>query len=354
MFSPALYRYDLLARRNVWVNWGAELFWGYSQDELHSMGDQVLGNLIHTDDLHLVERHHHRLGQLARGQSSELFCRAWGRDDTTPRFVRFCDICVVHDGDRCTVIEGEVVEVSAGAFDARKLIERGLLRQELTLHYQPICHLSTGEVAGYEALARWIRYGGAPTPPSEFLPLIEGTSLELPWVKHQIALVEAALTAMPESLWVGLNISESVLATHTLPQLLTGGNDSTRLHIEVLESVSLRNPDAISALKEIQASRHLIFADDIGADAGLSRFLERRLFDGIKLDRILVQGLPGDHVTAAITRRILELSNDLGLISIAEWVQTRAQVDWLLAHGCQLGQGSFYGMPKSLDRVPQK
>jgi EAL domain-containing protein (putative c-di-GMP-specific phosphodiesterase class I) len=344
----AIYRYDLKARRNLWVNFGTEIFWGYSQAELQAMGDTVIRTIIHDDDLHLVARHHETLAGMALGQSAELFCRAWGRNDTAPRFVRFTDACVAHDGECCTEIEGEVVEVSVGAFDARKLLERGFGRQELTLHYQPICDLSTRQHVGYEALARWIRNGAVYHPPSTFLPLIEGTSLELPWVKHQISLVEAAIVLLPPPLWVSLNISESVLVSHALPNLLAGNPDPSRLHIEVLESVSLQNSEALESLWKIKASRHLIVADDIGEMAGLSRFLKQGLFEWIKLDRVLVERLPEDKDLAAITRHVLGTAADLGLVVVAEWIERPEQVDWLLRHGCQYGQGAAYGMARPL------
>lgn len=344
----ATYRYDLVNCRNIWVSWGAESLFGYSQEELHDMRSEVLAVLLHQDDLHLVEAHHERLRSLTVGQSLYLLCRGWRKNEARPCFLRFIDTCVAHNGRQCTVIEGEVFEISVGMFDARKVLERGLLRQELTLHYQPICDLRTGAVVGYEALARWV-HGNVVTPPCDFLPLIEGTALEIPWVRQQVSLIEAALMALPDPIWIALNVSESMLSSETLSSILAGSPCPERLHIELLESASLHKRAIVTELKRLRAMCHLVFADDVGEMESLSRFLANGLFDGIKLDRTLVEGLPDEMPVAVVSKHILSLAAELGLPVIAEWVQTPAQVDWLLAHGCQWGQGALFGLARPLE-----
>ena len=222
--------------------------------------------------------------------------------------------------------------------------KNALLSGEICLHYQPIHDLTTGELRGYESLARW-----GDLPPPAIAAIVEEHSLQALWIKRQVAQINHALSILPDELWVSLNIDQSALALHQLPQLLTTPNPA-RLHIEILESVSLHGDVFIKRLQQIKAAHYLIFADDIGEDAGLSRFLQKGVWAGIKLDKVLVEGLPGDEQLALITESILSLARKLNLSSIAEWVELVEQLEWLRDRGCDMGQGRLFGMPGPLQK----
>ena len=346
--SLAAYAYDLDKHRNIWATYGAQQFFGYSQEELHALGDQLLPEVIDLDDWHLVRLHHNTMRGLQIGESAELYCRVWGRGDLAPRFVRFVDRCVaLNDAGQCYLIEGTLQEVSAQQFDAYRLIQRALIRGQLLLHYQPICSLETGLVVGYEALARW-NHSGVIKGPGAFLSVIENTALELPWIQCQIGLLEAALTALPDPLWLSLNLSGSAIQTGKIPDLLALLSKPNRLQIEILESVSLGNPAVLATLQEIRV-RHVLKADDVGSElSGLSRFLASQLFSGIKLDRVLVDGIPDDHDICQVAAHVIGLARDLGLSVTAEWVCNARQVDWLIRHHVDYGQGELFGLSGDL------
>jgi len=350
--NPAVYRFDLVSGVNVWLNFDAEIFWGYSQDEIRAMGAGVIAHLIHHDDLHLVAEHHKRMAGLNLGEHAEVYCRAWGKADQTPRFVHFVDRCVAHDGERCTIIEGTFAEVPATDFDLRKLIERGMLLSQFTLHYQPICRLSDGQVVGYEALARW-ESGGQCHAPYKFLNVIEGSTLEIPWLLHQVAMVEAAILALPAPLWVSLNVSESALRADVLPSILAASPQPERFAVEILESVSVADGRTLDAIREIKAARHIIKADDVGASGsdGLSRFLVDGLFEEVKLDGNLVRGILADAGLAAITRHVISLAKVRGMTITCEWVECREQAELLQSWGCDFGQGKLFGLAQPWDLI---
>lgn len=220
-------------------------------------------------------------------------------------------------------------------------IRTALLDGSIHLHYQPIHSLATGQLQGFEALARW----GA-LPPPEIARQVEAQSLQLTWARQQIAEIDLTLAALPPPLWVSLNVSQSTLELDSLPHLLNSSPHPRRLRVEVLESVTLRDR-ALVALNKIHC-RHVVLADDIGDLGGgwLDRFLgeSAEVFDGIKLCKALTHRLLSDRRTAACCRHVLALANDLGLSTTAEWVESEAQRDWLLQSGCQNGQGALFGL----------
>jgi EAL domain-containing protein (putative c-di-GMP-specific phosphodiesterase class I) len=91
--------------------------------------------------------------------------------------------------------------------------------------------------------------------------------------------------------------------------------------------------------------------DDYGAVLSLPTLLSGLPVSGVKLARILTSGIPKDPKVCGIVSGILDLARQENLKTIAEWVQQPAQVDWLLGHGCQYGQGALYGLAEDLPTI---
>jgi EAL domain-containing protein (putative c-di-GMP-specific phosphodiesterase class I) len=344
--TSARYHYNLVTRRNRWIDHGHESIFGYSQDEIYAMGDGVLDRIIHPDDMPIVRAYHKRLRHLQTGETAQVFCRCYGKCGDSPLFVRFLDGCVAHDARGCTAIEGEATVLSVQEFDARKRLEAGIKHREFGFHYQPICRLSDGVVVGYEALARWFRPDGI-VGPQHFLHLLEGSSLEQPWIASQVEQVIAALDKLDDSLWLSYNLSRTAVESGNAWPVIPATR-SQRLHIEILESISTEVPDALNQLRFIHSCGHPLFIDDYGAGLSLPTLLSGLPVSGVKLDKVLVDGIPHDQRLCNIVDGILDLAAQEGLETIAEWVQRPDQVDWLLSHGCDYGQGSLFGLAGEL------
>jgi len=227
-------------------------------------------------------------------------------------------------------------------------IKAALSLGEIKLHYQPIHNLSTGQLEGYEALARWGKI-----PPPAIANLIEEHSLQAVWIQQQLADVDAMLASAPPPLWVSLNLNQKALALPGLAALLAALPHHLRVHVEILESVRL-TPASVAVIKAI-ALQHTIKADDIGSSehGGLDRIVGEHgpLFHGIKLCRGLTQNILTDERTATACRLLLEFAETYDLMTTAEWVECEEQADQLRDWGCDLGQGALYGLAIPWDAI---
>jgi EAL domain-containing protein (putative c-di-GMP-specific phosphodiesterase class I) len=215
----------------------------------------------------------------------------------------------------------------------------------ITLHYQPIHCLRSGELRGYEALARW-----GDLPPPRIAAIVEEHSLQSLWIEAQVTQINQALAILPPDIWISLNVDQSVLLLPKLPAILNRTPDPKRLVIEILEAVRIDDQVA-EVLRELRCT-HLLRADDIGAinygwiDRIVGRYAE--LFDGLKLCRGLTYDVATNNRTAIFCAMMLAAAGEMGLSTVAEWVRWADQAAWLRDHGCQMGQGSLYGMPGPL------
>ena len=344
------YRYNLLTHANVWSNQAALRWYGYSQKELHSFGDRLLEALVHQDDQHKAITHLEQARFLTEGQSLCYMLRIWPKEGLTPKFAQICHRCVeVGDDGLCVEIEGFLREISQSEFDIRKLLEREVPARNLVLHYQPICDLQSGAVQGYEALAR-LRRGTQYFPPAVFLPYLDGP-LEVQWVEQQIEQICTALAQLEPPLTLSFNACQAILETPILLDAINGHFRCERVGLEVLESISLASPAILANLRALRGLGLTLKADDVGAEGyggGLDRLLEREIFSAVKLDHNLTARLLEDSYVASLTKHLLAMCNEAGLMTIAEWVETPDQRQWLIDHGCQQGQGALFGMAAPL------
>jgi EAL domain-containing protein (putative c-di-GMP-specific phosphodiesterase class I) len=98
-------------------------------------------------------------------------------------------------------------------------------------------------------------------------------------------------------------------------------------------------------------------ADDVGAEGhggGLDRLLTHGLFKYVKFDGHLIHGVLHDTHLASVVRHLLEICQDEGLTTVAEWVETVEQRDWLLEHGCEMGQGRYFSLAKPFEEIYNK
>jgi diguanylate cyclase (GGDEF)-like protein/PAS domain S-box-containing protein len=236
--------------------------------------------------------------------------------------------------------------------DLRHALERG----EIALAYQPVMDLTTGQLAGAEALARWYHPVRGLIPPARFVPLAEQTGLIGPIGRW--ALVEACHQAMrwSGSATIAVNVSGRQLEDHgfifdVADALERSGLVPERLVLEITESVLMRDPQA--ALERLGALRILgvrIAIDDFGTGYSSLAYLQRFPVNVLKIDKAFVAGVdePGG---AALARAIVALGNALGLRTVAEGAETPEHAETLRALGCRYAQGYLFGRPMSMDEL---
>ncbi len=232
---------------------------------------------------------------------------------------------------------------------------RGALEreEELVLHYQPLVRLDSAEIVGVEALIRW-QDGDRLVPPGDFLPLAERTGLMgklSEWVLGEACRQATEWRDAELDLYVSINLPPSfwqpTAMRHVLATIETFGLNPDRLMIEFTESAFVfdgrRSMEFV--LEELHERGLRLAIDDFGAGhSSLSRLNQMRV-SMLKIDRSFVGGLEDDSGTAVLTASIVQLARNLGLEPLAEGIETEEQRRFLLAHGCDLGQGFYFSRP---------
>jgi len=246
------------------------------------------------------------------------------------------------------------------AVERRLSMERDLATAlaggELQMHVQPQVDRD-GRAIGGELLMRWPLADGAMVPPSVFIPVAEESGLILAlgaWALRQaceaVLLLERAGLALPLS----VNVSPSqfrqpdfvALVRRTLADT---GAPAERLILEVTEGLLIDKLDeTIARMHELAALGLRFSIDDFGTGYSSLAYLKKMPLYELKIDRSFIIDAPDDRSSAALVQSILALAGHLGLHVVAEGVETRAQADFLIGHGCPCLQGYLYGRPMPL------
>jgi len=242
--------------------------------------------------------------------------------------------------------------------DLRQAIDQ----QQLELHYQPILDLRSRRVTGFEALLRWRHPTRGLVPPSEFIPLAEQTGLILPigrWVLTE-ACARFAMwlrSGLAGADWfVSVNISSNEFldpdfAGQVRETLVNSGLESRNLHLEITESVFLGGSEAArKTFDELTALGIECLLDDFGTGYSSLGYLHAFPIRTIKIDRSFVWSIAAsDHQD--MIGAIMSVAAGLGLHTVAEGIETQAQLDQLLKLGCGMGQGFLFSKPLPAGQV---
>jgi diguanylate cyclase (GGDEF)-like protein/PAS domain S-box-containing protein len=239
--------------------------------------------------------------------------------------------------------------------DLQARLRGALARNELTLHYQPQVDVRSGAIVGCEALLRWTDRELGPVPPGQFIPIAEDTGLIVPigeWV-----LAEACrqgkrwLDAGYGKLNMAVNLSPRQFRQKNLVQRVAAileetGFPPTSLELEITESsVMHRAEEAAIGLRELHALGVQISLDDFGTGYSSLAYLHRFPVTTLKVDQSFVRDIKSDRDDAAIVSTVITLARQLGLKALAEGVETKAQLAFLRARGCDYYQGYLFCRP---------
>ena len=250
---------------------------------------------------------------------------------------------------------------------ARDVLKRAALESDLRdalqnkqfiLHYQ--AQVAGKQVTGAEVLLRWEHPVRGLVFPGEFIPVIEETGLILPvgqWVLEAACkqLAEWAAQAEMSHLTVAVNISACQLnqddfVDQVLMAIERSGANPERLKLELTESILVNNvEETIGKMNALKAKGVGFSLDDFGTGYSSLSYLKRLPLDQLKIDQSFVRDILSDPNDAAIARMIVVLAENLGLLVIAEGVETVAQRDTLAQYGCHAYQGYFFSRPVRVD-----
>ena len=257
---------------------------------------------------------------------------------------------------------GDTVQCySQGLFEEarrRLSLERGLRRavegDEIILDYQPQFDLATGDLVGLEALVRWQHPELGVLLPGAFLPLAEETGLVIPIgerVMEMACLQAKEWAAARPDVRVWVNLSARQFHQSDLPALVArcldhAGLPAGSLGLEVTESLAMRHPaEAAAILGQLAGLGAKTALDDFGTGYSSLAYLSRFSVDVLKLDRSFVEKAPCGGNDAAITRAIIALAHGLGIIVMAEGIETEEQRLFLARERCDQAQGFLLARP---------
>ncbi|HJS40960.1 MAG TPA: EAL domain-containing protein [Sphingomicrobium sp.] len=255
------------------------------------------------------------------------------------------------------IYEPKEASAARRRFSIETELRRALDKDQLKLFYQPLIDLKSGEVAGFEALARWDHDDRGEISPAEFIPVAEESGLILTlgrWAMDRAAATLAdwdCKVGEPLPVYVGVNLSAIQVARDDIAAVVqsalrSSGLSGNRLTLELTESSIVQDPAraqrVFEALKALDAT---VAMDDFGTGYSSLAYLQRLPIDVLKIDRSFVTGMMVDPDSVAIVRAVLSLAEALNMSTTAEGVETVELATTLATLGCASGQGFYFAKP---------
>jgi diguanylate cyclase (GGDEF)-like protein/PAS domain S-box-containing protein len=242
-------------------------------------------------------------------------------------------------------------------------LRQAVISGAIDVAYQPLFHISSGRLLGFEALARWQHPTIGSIPPSVFIPIAEESGLIIDLTNHMLARGCAQvrqwqlLDPVLRDLKLQVNVSGADLAhaalyeriertlrrTHFEPHLLT---------LELTENILMQRVEG--AIATLDSLRHLgvvLAIDDFGTGYSSLSYLSTLPIDSLKIDQSFVRGMRGSEKDVEIVRAIVSLGSTLGKTVVAEGIESQSQLMQLADLGCENGQGFHLSRPLSVSEV---
>ena len=264
---------------------------------------------------------------------------------------------------------GNRVELFSRALHQRALhsrelevgLHRALQEDELTLVYQPVVDLATGQVSSLEALARWTHPVWGEVGPAEFIPVAEQSELIVSvgtWVLRR-ALRDAATWPVVKGAAAGVavNVSprqlEGDFPTLVRELLTETGVSGERLCLEITETALIGDVGPVVAvLRSLRELGVRLAIDDFGTGHASLSYLTQFPVDTVKIDRSFVAGVATEAGSAAIVGGVVAMAHAFGLRVVAEGAETAEQLSQLRRLGCEFAQGFVLSRPLPPEAVP--
>jgi diguanylate cyclase (GGDEF)-like protein len=231
-------------------------------------------------------------------------------------------------------------------------------QDEFVLHYQPKARISSGRIAGFEALLRWQRPGHGLVPPQQFISVLEETGLIIRvgrwviatacrqmglWLRSDIGPVSVSVNVS------GRQFIEGDLECDVATALASNQVAGELLELELTESSLMANTErTMTSLQNLRRRGVQISIDDFGTGYSSLAYLRRFPIDKLKIDIAFIRDLTSNADDAAIVLAIIRMAHSLRIEVIAEGVETSAQLASLRQRRCDHIQGYYFSPPLAL------
>ncbi|GAA0698170.1 hypothetical protein GCM10009104_28310 [Marinobacterium maritimum] len=274
--------------------------------------------------------------------------------DTIRRILRYCQQ-LQHNGQGATTPPLEASLMNG--YDPE--LWRALQREEFELFYQPRIDLRRGSICGAEALIRWRHPERGLQQPSSFIPACEASGLIVPlgyWIIQEVGKTLPAMKEAGLDGRIGVNLSfrqfQDRYLAPTIERLMQEHLMDTRtLEFELTETALCSDEEHVRSTINQLSNQGVEFSlDDFGTGYSSFSLLQKLPITTLKIDKSFVDGIPGNQDDEEIVRAVINLAHNLNKQVIAEGVETRAQLEFLIRHDCDQVQGYFFSRPVPLDQ----
>lgn len=243
----------------------------------------------------------------------------------------------------------------------------GLLQQELQRaiesgefipNFQPLVDLRSGQLKGFEILARWQHPVLGLLMPSDFIPIVERYNFSIELTSSLLRQALPAMQSLPAHLSFSINAASEQFRDRTLSHVISSlaaqvGFDLRRLTVELTESALIEDLSLASAVAEdLKALGIHLALDDFGTGYSCLLHLQALPFDEIKIDRSFIASMVESAQSRKIIAAVISLGHSLGLSTVAEGIEQAEQSALLNGLGCDIGQGWLFGKPVAAVDLP--
>ncbi len=251
-----------------------------------------------------------------------------------------------------------LLEQTKQKFLLQQQLREAIAQNSLMNYYQPIINAQSGQIVGVELLTRW-QNNGQFISPDIFIPIAEQSGLidELAYNSMTTACEDLkSMGNAGRSLYLSINLAATQLCNQSMLSrfkqiVIQSGISASVIRLEITESTLIQNKDnAIQNMDELRRAGFQIFLDDFGTGYSSLKYIQDFPLDAIKIDRSFVSNIANN---TAIIDTIVTLAHSLGVICIAEGVETIDERDYLLSKGCHYMQGYLYSKPVALKALQE-
>lgn len=246
----------------------------------------------------------------------------------------------------------------------QKQLRMALKNNEFELNFQPQLDLEHKRISGVEALVRWNSKEFGYIPPSEFIPLAEETNLIQPlgkWIMREACRQNKKWQEQGfPPLTIAVNVSMKQFNEYNFVESVSRILNETQLHpqyleLEITEGIAIMDHsitvERLHALKKLGVK---ISIDDFGTGYSSFGYLQKYPINILKIDKSFISGIATNKGNAAIVQCILTLAQHLDLKVVAEGVETKADLEFLLGTTCNYAQGYYIGYPMKTKKIERK